>query len=154
MAGALGCGGGESDTTTSSAPAGGGSSSTSIDPCTLVTKAEADEALGGDAKQDRPTEANIPPRMVACRYVAPRGEGVVVLTVIVRTGESAGEAKTGFDSIRSTMPSETVSGLGDDAFWMMDQLYVLRGTRQLSITGDITKEKGMELARRALDRLK
>jgi hypothetical protein len=58
------------------------------------------------------------------------------------------------EGIRGSMPTETVSGLGDEAFRLGDQLYVLSGTRQLTIAGDISKDKGMELARTALDRLK
>jgi hypothetical protein len=149
-----GCGGDRAaDSGTSTPPDGSSSSAATIDPCALVTKAEADQALGAEATQERPSEANIPPRLVTCRYTAPRGQALAVMTVMVRIGYSDSEARTGFQGTRQLGNTEPVAGLGDDAFWLMNQLYVLKGTRQLTISGDVSKEQVQQLARQAVARL-
>ena len=150
---ATGCGNGGD---TSGAASGSGQpagSQAAIDPCALVTQAEADKALGGNAKQERPGEANIPPNLVTCRYTAPRGEGLAVMTVMVRTGYGENEARSGFQGTRELGETESVSGLGDEAFWLADQLYVLRGSRSLTLAGDVDKTTAEELARSAVNRL-
>jgi hypothetical protein len=150
-----GCGGdGSSDSapsTSSSATADAGSA---IDPCALVTKAEADEALAAASTEERPGEANHPPVLVTCRYTAPRGAGLAVMTVMVRTGYSDAEAKTGFQGTREVGPTEAVSDLGDEAFWLGDQLYVLAGRRSLTVAGDIDRATAERLARQAVDRMR
>lgn len=123
------------------------------DPCALVTKAQADRALGAESTQDRPAEANIPPNLVTCRYTAPRGQGLAVMSVMVRTGYSESEARSGFQAIRDSGQTEPVSGLGDDAFWLADQLYVLKGTRSITVSGDVEKSTAQDLARNAIERL-
>jgi hypothetical protein len=149
-----GCGGDRPTGSASSAPAAQSADATrAVDPCTLVTNAEATQALGAEARQDRPSEANIPPRLLTCRYTAPRGEGLAVMSVMVRTGYSDAEAKSSFQGTREVGQTEAVSGLGDDAFWLMDQLYVLKGTRSVTVAGDIERAAAEELARKALDRL-
>ena len=105
------CGGdGGSTSTPASEPAGA-----ALDPCTLVTKAEADQALGAGAS----------------------------------------EAKIGFQTVREQPIDrpEAVSNLGEDAFWMANQLHVLKGTRYLIVTGDFSKATGEALAKKALERL-
>jgi hypothetical protein len=127
---ALGCGGAADDAADAESAAGGGSAAagalTGIDPCSLVTQTEAGAALGAAAGAgERPTEANIPPRLVSCRYIAPRGEGLAVMTVMVRQGESDSESRIGFDQAKAQLPgAETVPGLGEDAFWFANQLNV------------------------------
>jgi hypothetical protein len=150
---AAGCGSedaGREAASSSGQPAG---SKAAIDPCALVTQGEADTALGGSARQERPGEANIPPNLVTCRYTAPRGEGLAVMTVMVRTGYSENEAKSGFQSTRELGDSETVSGIGDEAFWLADQLYVLKGVRSLTLAGDVDRTTAEDLARSAVNRL-
>ena len=125
-----------------------------FDPCVLVTRAEADQALGGDAAVERPPEGNPAPNLATCRYTAQRGPGVAVLTVMVRTGYSENEAKTQFDGTKALGQAQPVANLGDDAFWLADQLWVLHGTRALTISGSIDKATGEGLARQAVARLK
>jgi len=147
------------------APAGSGAdpaaasapqTSGSVDPCTLVTGAEASKALGVIVSEpERPKEANIPPRLVTCRYVGPRGQGLAVMTVMVRRGESASESQSGFRSMKEQLPgAEAVAGLGDDAFYFGDQLNVLAGTAYLNIAGDFDLATARSLAATALQRLK
>ena len=124
------------------------------DPCALVTADEAAQALGAPAQADRPREANIPPRLAACRYTADRAPALAVMTVLVRQGYSDSEAKTGFEMAREQFgQAEVVNGLGDQAFQLGDQLHVLRGTTHLTISGDIEPAVARTLAEQAVERL-
>jgi hypothetical protein len=124
-----------------------------IDPCTLVTADEAAQALGAAAQADRPSEANIPPRLATCRYTAPRGAGLAVMTVMVRQGYSDTEARTGFEGAREVFGDAENIDLGDQAFFAAEQLHVLRGTTHLTISGDFSSAVARDLAEGALERL-
>jgi hypothetical protein len=126
-----------------------------IDPCALVTKAEAEEALGAPVGEaEKPKEANIPPSLATCRYVAKSGQHVSVLTITVRIGSSPSESKSGFESTKEMFTgAQPVPGIGDDAFWFGDQLNVLKGKVYL-IIGGVERDKAAALAQTALKRLK
>jgi hypothetical protein len=92
--------------------------------------------------------------MVTCRYVAPRGQGVAVLSVLVQQSDTADQARRGFQSAREQFPgAAVVPGLGDDAFAVANQLNVLNGTVYLNLTGDFDLATSKNLAQRALERL-
>ena len=126
-----------------------------IDPCSLVTRAEAGEALGGTAGEpERPAEANIPPVLATCRYTAPRGSAVAVMTVMVRRSADESESRIGFEQARDQFNgAEAVAGLGENAFWIGNQLHVLQGPVYLNITGDFDLTTARDLAATALQRL-
>ncbi|MEX2125371.1 MAG: hypothetical protein WD795_15870 [Woeseia sp.] len=128
------------------------SSGVEIDPCALVTDAEAGEALGGTVETtERPPEANHP-NLATCRYVAPIGQKVGVLVVMVHSQEMS---SYGFQTAREQpFDVQSVSGVGDDAFWIGDvnTLYVLQGGLFLSIGGDVALGQMQTLATKALER--
>ena len=130
------------------------------DPCALVTRAEAAQALGAEPGEERPSELNND-YMAGCRYVAPRGESVAVLAVKV----SRQNGPIGFENARRMeelgIEIQPVSGVGDAAFWVEDEilapsgtLYVLQDTTYLDIGGDVRLEQVRPLAMRALERLR
>ena len=145
-----------------------------FDPCALVTTGEAAEALGvATAEADRPSEANnemrsesysggedMLIRLRTCRYTGAIGQGVAVLTVMVRQSSSPAESEIGFEGLRETY-TETVGvtdvpGLGDQAFWLDEPargIQVLSDGVQLSIGGDIDADEARDLAAKALGRL-
>jgi len=131
-------------------------SSAGLDPCALVTSAEATQALGAAVgPAERPKEANYPPRMATCRYVAPRGQGVAVMSVLVQRSDTSDQARRGFQSAKEQFPgAEPVPGLGDDAFAVANQLNVLKGTVYLNITGDFDLATSKTLAQSAVERLR
>jgi Protein of unknown function (DUF3558) len=131
-------------------------SSAGLDPCALVTSAEATQALGAAVgPAERPKEANHPPRMATCRYVASHGQGVAVMSVLVQLSDTANQAQRGFQSAKEQFPgAEVVPGLGDDAFAVANQLNVLKGTVYLNITGDFDLATSKTLAQSALERLR
>lgn len=131
------------------------SAAAAIDPCTLVTSAEAGQALGVTVgAPERPSEANHPPVLVTCRYLGPRDQGVAVLTIMVRQSDSPATARAGFRSLREQYQGlETLDGIGDEAFFMGNQLNVLEGTVHLNITGDFDRATATSLAKQAAARL-
>ena len=136
-------------------PPSSSSPSAAIDPCALVTRDEATQALGAQAGPgERPSEANFPPRMTTCRYTAPRGQGLAVMTVLVQQSDTPDQARSGFGSAKAQFPAATATpGLGDDAFAMANQLNVLHGRFYFNITGDFDLETAKTLAETALQRL-
>ncbi|MGH8195923.1 MAG: hypothetical protein ACREQ8_16225 [Woeseiaceae bacterium] len=121
------------------------------DPCALVTGADAEQALGAPiSESDRPREANNE-YLATCRYVAPRGAGVAVMTIMVHGPESG---RAGFRSLREQpFDIEDVAGVGDEAFRIADTLYVLQGEVFFSIGGDLAPEQAKALAMKAIGRL-
>jgi hypothetical protein len=131
-----------------------------LDACALVTAREAAAALGvAEVEADRPAAANLPPHLSTCRYQAEQGAGVVVLTVSLRRGASAGEAAAGFAAMREPLAAaggvEEIGGLGETAFWSaeLEQLWVLAGPSQLGVSGDVPLVSARALAADALLRL-
>jgi hypothetical protein len=126
------------------------------DPCALVTPAEASEALGATVGEpERPAAGNIPPMLTSCNYIAPKGQGVAVLTLLVRRSGGAAEARSGFESTRTGMPeTQDVPGVGEQAFWMAgaNQLHVLAGSTHL-IIGGAELDKARTVAAAAVQRL-
>ena len=170
----FGCGQGGDEPGTDGVDEGGAAQAMDdLDPCSLVTAAEAADALGVEATEaDRPAEANTETRtpsysdgddtvvrLRTCRYTGNKGEGVAVLTVMVRHSSSPTEAEMGFESMRSTyaesMGVTDVPGVGDQAFWMSSppSLSVLSGQHQLSVGGDVDAGTARDLAAEALERL-
>lgn len=127
-----------------------------IDPCALMTGAEAAEALGvSNVKMERPDEVNIPFQLETCLY---SGDGAVVL-VMVSHGQSPEESTIGFEERRKnyaeTLGVVDVPDIGEQAYWIEDlrQLLVLKGILQLAVSGNISLEKAKELAGKAVERL-
>jgi hypothetical protein len=155
----LGCGSTAGDSAGSGTASGAQSpatdSASDIDPCSLVTRTEAEKALGGSVGEgERPAAANIPPRLATCRYVAQRGEGLAVMTVMVRRGDTESESRIGFEQAREQFPgAEAIGDLGANAFWFGNQLNVLQGRVYLNITGDVDRATATQLASAALQRL-
>jgi hypothetical protein len=123
----------------------------SVDPCSLVSEADAGQALGAPiSESDRPREANNE-YLGTCRYVAPRGQGLAVMTVMVHSQEYG---RAGFRTAREQpFDSEDVAGVGDNAFWIGDPLntiYVLKGDIYFAIGGDVGLEQARTLAVSAL----
>lgn len=125
-----------------------------VDPCALVTGDEASQVLGAPAGEaERPPEANNP-FLATCRYVAPRGQSVVVLVVMVHSREMG---KRGFQTAKEQpFDIQAVTGVGDDAFWIgvpLDTLYILKDDAFFTIGGDIQLDQARMLADKALERL-
>lgn len=156
---AAACGGGDDaadDQARAEQGPAGGTERAQMDPCALVTATDAEQVLGAPPETERPSEANNE-YLATCRYVAPRGESVAVLSVMV----SRQNGRYGFENARRMEEEgiriEPVSGVGDDAFWVGDPLhtlYVLADTMYVSIGGDVQLEQARPLALQSIERLR
>jgi hypothetical protein len=153
-------GAGQTDTGDATAEPQVAATPASIDPCTLVTSAEAAAALGlAEVKTGRPASVNNPPSLVTCLYTPASGEAMSVLNVMLHREASASEANSRFDFMKGSFAdmggAVDVAGPGEKAVWLPGgkQLWVLKGADLLGVSGDVPQEKAVELATTALTRL-
>jgi hypothetical protein len=104
-----------------------------VDPCTFFSKAEIESAFGlpyGPPKRGSNTIAG-----PMCMFYSPSTG-----TISVRAGEAKTRAQ--FDSLRTMLgtSAESVSGVGQTAFFWGSHLYVLNNGHELvvSVSGEMT----------------
>ena len=115
--------------TQSTAATGANSSATrppavTPDPCSLLTKAEVEAALGAPISE--PTQSGIGTPNVICDF---RGQAQTGVLLLVNNGSTSAGAKRIFDaSRRDTYPE--VAGLGESAYWQENSggIHVLKGS--------------------------
>jgi hypothetical protein len=153
-----GCGGAKTEETknTSGTPlqSTGSSkpSSGKLDACGLLTKADAESLLAGSVKEPTTTRNENGDTVVSqCRYSNAAGDMQVGL--LARQSPTTAEAKQVFGNARSASKDlsgadpQTISNLGDDAYWTsgnLSQLNVLKDDFWLIITA--RQGKGDRLA--------
>lgn len=130
-------------------------SGSGLDACTLVTKEEAEAALGKQV--DEPTQETVP-MMYACTYEAADFDRVDVLVVEYNDEQ---EAAASFQMELDINDYEEISGVGDRALrpWPIMDITVLSGQYEVSIDisdgseAAVQLEKARNLAEKALGRL-
>jgi len=98
------------------------------DPCSLVTQPEAETVLGGASAGSRTQMTAL---LNQCQYApaAPSADPTDAVTVQVFPGSDPLTWPLRRDTFKRTDPTvQTVTGVGDEAFWVGDQsaLFVLR----------------------------
>lgn len=157
----LACGddGGGSDAPASTAQAGRTGSAqptpSPVDPCKLVTKAEA-EATAGKALQDGVTPAGA--RGLLCEFRAKETVPPSYVRVAVNQTPSEELARAAFENLRKSQidpPLQEVTGVGDEAVWMpgFKQLNVRKGRTIVAISGEGSIDAMKILAEKAFSRL-
>jgi hypothetical protein len=140
---------GATQTATSAAQASGGE----IDPCSLVTKAEAEAIVGESVGEPVVMDTEL---LVSCLYSTPDLEGVSVDVLAYNDEE---QAKSGFELALDINDYPEVEGIGDRAYDSrpIGDITVLKGKYELSIdvsaSGQDEFEVAKELAAKAVDRL-
>ena len=128
-------------------------SSGEIDPCTLVTKAEAEAVVGQSLGEPAVT---ITEMLAGCLYTTSDLESV---NVDVLTYDSADDAKSGFQLAIDINHYPEIEGIGDRAYDSrpIGDITVLKGKYELSIdvsTGEQDEfEVAKDLASKAVERL-
>jgi hypothetical protein len=155
-----GCGGSATGASGQSGP---------IDACQLITKADAEAALGEAVKApENPITGEGLAAVTSCKYTVASAPSVNNVSLIVRRLDSADAAKADFDQLKKDMEPKLnvtpndVPGLGDAAFWSggaVNQLAVLKGKVQLLIyvrgpQGISPEATAQALATKALGRLR
>lgn len=126
-----------------------------INPCSLVTKEEAEAALGKPvADAERPEVA----QGLICQFVGSEGADVWQLQILVTQTGSAESMTSAFASARESIAEtnpEDVSGIGDEAFWIpgANQLNIREGNTYIIVAGDASLDVLKGVAEKALGRL-
>ena len=134
---------------------GAGRSGAPIDACALVTKAEAAALLGTPVGEPQPK--TLPGLAMSCSYLsgAPRDSRSVF--VWASPHPTADGARKAFVNVKRDAPTlgttaHDQAGLGDDAFWIHDQLWVRKGEVVLQVSAD-NEANTQKLAGQVLMRL-
>ena len=132
-----------------------GAAGTPIDACALVTKAEAEALLGVPVGEPQPK--TVQGLATTCSYLASGARDSRSVFVWASPQKSADGARKVFDNAKRDAPTlgttaRDQAGLGDGAFWIHDQLWVLKGKVVLEFTAD-TEANAQQLAGQVLKRL-
>jgi hypothetical protein len=143
-----GCGdGGDAGDGTTSPPAAA-SAAAAPDPCSLITKAEAEAAIG--AAVTGPDKSSGMGNFDQCQYQysGERLTDVGAVTVQVEAVDLASKQKAFADAAD---PTEPVSGIGDAAFWAPGHSALFVGKGNLTTSFSVTRQGiDMKAASRAL----
>ena len=130
--------------TTETATATPQASSGAIDPCSLLTKAEVEAAIGTSVTGP---ESEQSANLVACDFNDPQTPIFHLVSVSVLIGGDANEASDVYELAKdNAADAQTVGGIGNDAFWdsVLNGLEVLKGKYDIRI--DVSPDGGDELA--------
>jgi hypothetical protein len=132
-----------------------------LDACGLLTKADAESLLGSPVKEPTTTRNELGGTVVSqCRYSNAAGDKQVGL--LSRQAPTTAEARQVFDSARSASKDlsgadpQTVSSLGDDAYWTagnLSQLNVLKNDFWLIITARQGKGDRLSASKEAASKI-
>ena len=138
---------------------GGGASSVgaagdSIDACALVTRTEAAALLGVPVGEAHPK--TVPGGVTTCSYLSSAPRDLRQVFVWANPRQTADGARKVFDNTKKgaaegVAPREQ-AGLGDDAFWADNQLWVRKGKVVLAFSAD-SEANTQQLAAQVLSRL-
>ncbi len=126
------------------------------DPCELLARAEAEKWLGEAVKDPESKDTGNPLGQKMCLYDAASSSRFIHISII-RTEEMSKKVRehgqTGLTVYQSTKemldPVRVVQGVGDDSFWAIPGLHILKGTDYMVIgVGNTDKEENLELAKR------
>ncbi|MBI5284530.1 MAG: DUF3558 family protein [Chloroflexi bacterium] len=118
--------------TAASQPTAAASSST-LDACTLVTKAQIESAVGATVLDPKPEQVA---NLSSCSFDDPTSPIFSVVTVSVLTGARDGDAREIFDLAKKNgNDPQAVAGLGEDAFWddVLSDLNIVQGKYEITI---------------------
>lgn len=110
------------------AGAGGGNGGATIDPCSLITTAEANAVLGETAKQSPPHSFQSTKQ---CQWDSANGS----VAILVYIGGQKAQWPSTHDLAKKSFPSKfsDVSGLGDAAFSNGIDVHILKGDNMFQI---------------------
>lgn len=127
-----------------------------INPCSLLTKAEAELALGEQVKEQELSDSRNVLGQKICIYSAASSMRFIQLSIVQTSGMDKVMKEQGYTSAmlykdtESMMTSpQPISGIGDQAFWGTPGLHVLKGETYLTISvGNTDLAENLELAKK------
>lgn len=144
--------------------AGGTDSVPLVEPCEIISKADAEAIMGTPLKEGRYSENKVVDQKI-CLYEAADEDSFSFLQIsltqdafiapnVLAAGQSS---KTSFESIKEAFPDrENVGGIGDDAFIATPGIHILKGDYYLTIgAGNIrsNKERLISAGKKAMENL-
>ncbi len=132
-----------------------------LDPCTLLTKQEAETLTGEAITGPELKDSHNPLGQRMCLYTTGTTSRLIQVSVIrtadmapkvLKHGQSAAKVYQGTKEM--LVPMEKVSGIGDDACWGTPGLHILKGETYVLISvGNTNKRENLDLARRIADKV-
>lgn len=134
-----------------------------VDPCKLLTKAEAEPALGEQVKDPVLKDTKNPLGQKMCLYLpmAEKSDKFIQIAVVQNEGMRKELRDQGYNveqlykETKNNLPDAMpVPGIGDEAFWGTNGLHTLRGNVYLNISvGNTSKPENLELAKRVAEKV-
>ena len=136
-----------------------------LDPCNIITKSDAEAALGEPVSQEQPESSINPLNQKQCVYSSTSSDRFIIVSLLQTSGltgamrEQGQSAATIYKTIKENLdPVKSVQGIGDDACWGTPGLHILAGDVYLVIgVGNTSKPENLEMAKNlaatALNRL-
>lgn len=130
-------------------------------PCELLSQGEVETLIGEAVRAPELQETKNPLGQKMCLYTATGSDRLVQIS-ITSTGDMSAKVRASGQSApaiyattkQMLSPVEPVAGIGDDAFWGVPGLHVLRGEVYLLITvGNTSKASNRTLAHQIAARL-
>ena len=149
------CGSSAKAQTATGGGSGAGGAAAPIDACALVTRAEAEALLGVPVGEPQPQ--TVPGLATTCSYLASALRDSRSVFVWASPQKTADGARKVFDNAKRDAPAlgttaRDQAGLGDGAFWIHNQLWVLEGKVVLQLSAD-NEANTQKLAGQVLKRL-
>jgi len=132
-----------------------------FDPCDLITKEEVQSLAGEQLSDPEHKDTKTPLGQKMCLYNTLSSSRLIQISVI-RTSDIEPKVKENGQSAGSIYkttkkmlnPSEQVAGVGDDAFWAIPGLHILKGDIYILVSvGNTNKEENLELAKRIAEKI-
>ena len=136
--------------------------SEAIDACSLISKAEAEEAVGLTFQDPESTPYDPVSKSSECKFqTTDTSGGIASAGGLQVRAERLSNPAANFAGLRELLgEGEEVSGVGDEAFYVASQLFVLSGTHQVHVTvslfgnrGDERRDVAVKVAETILPRL-
>ncbi|MFZ5644707.1 MAG: hypothetical protein ACOY46_14045 [Bacillota bacterium] len=156
---AAGCGGGNEKAATTAESSGGAKEAAKVlvEPASLLTKAEAEAALGGQVKEPEIKDTKNPLGQKICFYapVSEKEDRFIQISVVQNEGMSKNLRDTGYnvkelyeETKKNLADTKPVPGFGDDAFWGTNGLHILKGSFYVNIAvGNTSRPENLEFAK-------
>jgi hypothetical protein len=136
-----------------------------LDPCSLLSAAEAAELLGEPAATPKPQGPAAPLGIRFCHW-SPASDGMGLIQIGVLQSEGLQESLRAsgmtatrlFRDAKAQFGADTVPGLGDDAYYNGSDLMILKNGVQLSVSAGSRQivsrgEQGLPAAKRVAEKV-
>lgn len=132
-----------------------------FDPCDLITKDEVEKFVGEPVGEPEHKDTKNPLGQKMCLYNT-LSESRLVQISVIRSADISKEVKEGGQSAQSIYkttkemltPLEEIKSVGDDAFWAMPGLHILKGDIYVLVSvGNTSKRENLELAKKIAEKV-